>query len=172
MCHDYSAGGKTFTQCHTKSHGVAFDTQVLWLLANGREACALLCNHRSLLHVFSLVQTTIGFGNPCRIGSLAYHMRSVCVSGAQAVDNWLCRCHWSNQRSSFFQLPQFLLILKLDHKCQFKAMILGVFLKKLANNVLPQDVQTVQCKLQMEQEGRNVPGLWQTIVHWPFLCKG
>ena len=96
MCHDYSAGGKTFTQCHTKSHGVAFDTQVLWLLANGREACALLCNHRSLLHVFSLVQTTIGFGNPCRIGSLAYHMRSVCVSGAQAVDNWLCRCHWSN----------------------------------------------------------------------------
>ena len=92
MCHEHSAGRKTFTECHTKSHGVAFDTQVLWLLANGREACALLCNHRSLLHVFSLVQTTIGFGNPCRIGSLAYHMRSVCVSGTQAVDKWLCLC--------------------------------------------------------------------------------
>ena len=40
MCHDHSAGRKTFTQCHTKSHGVAFDIHRLWLTANGREACA------------------------------------------------------------------------------------------------------------------------------------
>ena len=33
-----------------------------------------------MLHVLSLVQTSIGFGNPCRTGRLMCHMRSICVS--------------------------------------------------------------------------------------------
>ena len=37
------------------------------------------------LHVLSLVQTTIGFGKPCRTRSPVYHMRSVCVSCTQDV---------------------------------------------------------------------------------------
>ena len=41
MCHDHSACSKTFTECHTKSDGVAFDIHRLSLKANAREASAL-----------------------------------------------------------------------------------------------------------------------------------
>ena len=41
MCHDHSAGRKTFTQCHTKSDGVAFDIHRLSLIAIVNSVCAL-----------------------------------------------------------------------------------------------------------------------------------